>query len=245
MNISGNTILITGGATGIGLAMAEKFLQENNTVIVCGRRTECLDEAKAKFPALHILQIDIADKEDRLNLFNEVMAFFPSLNVLINNAGIQREIDFTSVGNELFAHESEIETNLTAPMHLSALFMEHLMLQPAASIINVSSGLAFSPLAIMPIYCATKAALHSFSISLRHQLRNTSVKVFELIPPIVDTDLDKGARDKRGHTDKGLHPNVVADALITSMKEDNYEIAVGYSATLMEKREAACGFMNK
>jgi uncharacterized oxidoreductase len=134
----------------------------------------------------------------------------------------------------LLSGENEIETNLQAPIHLSALFIPHLMEQKEAAIVNISSGLGFVPIAIMPVYCATKAALHSFSLSLRHQLRNTTIKVFEIIPPTTDTELDRGARDKRRQADRGIRPEVVAEATIEAVDKDNFETAVGQAQFLRD-----------
>ncbi len=232
MKTSGNTILITGGGTGIGLALADVLVKAGNEVIICGRRQEKLAAAKQNLPDLHIKHCDVADADQRKSLFEWATGNFPNLNILINNAGIQREINFCKGAEDTPGGESEIEINLQAPVHLSALFTPYLMKQQEAAIVNVSSGLAFIPIAIMPLYCATKAALHSFSMSLRRQLRDTSVKVFELIPPTVDTELDKGARDRRGQTDRGIQPDVVAKAALRALKENNFELAVGQAEFL-------------
>jgi uncharacterized oxidoreductase len=125
-----------------------------------------------------------------------------------------------------------VDINLTAPIHLSAYFIPDLLKQKDSAIINISSGLAFVPLAVMPVYCATKAAIHSFSVSIRHQLRDTSIKVFEVIPPIVDTELDKGTRDERGQEDKGIPPAEVAKATLKALEKDEYEIVIGMAQNL-------------
>jgi uncharacterized oxidoreductase len=227
MKITNNTILITGGATGIGLALAKKFIANNNTVIVCGRRQEKLNEAKAILPALITLQCDISNIEQRRELYKTCIASYPNLNIVINNAGIQREIDFRKGEAAYLNGDSETEINVEAVFHLTALFTPHLMQQKESAIINVSSGLGIVPLVIVPVYSATKAALHSFSISLRKQLANTTVKVFEIMPPIVDTDLDRGARDKRGQTDKGISAEKVALESIKAIANDKLEIPIG------------------
>ncbi len=238
MKTKDNTILITGGATGIGLALAEVLLKEGNQVIICGRREEKLREAKNKLPKLHIKVYDVAGEEHRNDLFRWTTAEFPNTNVLVNNAGIQRQIDLKKGTEELQAGEDEVEINLHAPIHLSALFIPHLVKQKEAAIINISSGLGFVPIAIMPVYCATKAATHSFSMSLRHQLKDTSIKVFEIIPPTVDTELDKGARARRGQKDRGIKPDEVASAALPALAADQYELAVGRAAWLrMESRK--------
>jgi uncharacterized oxidoreductase len=234
MKITGNTILITGGATGIGFALAEALLRKGNEVLICGRREDKLAEVKKKFPKLHTIRCDVAKAEDRMRLLDWAVSNFGSLNILVNNAGIQREIDFKKGTVDLMSGENEIEINLQAPVHFSALFIPHLMKQKESAIVNVSSGLAFVPIAIMPVYCATKAAIHSFSLSLRHQLRNTPIKVFEIIPPTTDTGLDRGARDKRGQADRGVKPEVVAASAIEAMEKDNYEVAIGQAQFLMD-----------
>jgi len=232
MHISGNTILITGGATGIGLALAEAFLEKRNEVIICGRREDKLARAKDKFPQLQTIKCDAADPEDRMRLYNWVVENHKDFNILINNAGIQKEIDFKKGTTDLQGEENEININLQAPVHLSALFVPHLMAQKEAAIVNITSGLAFIPIAMMPVYCATKAAMHSFSLSLRYQLRDTSIKVFEIIPPTTDTELDRGARQRRGQTDRGIKPEIVAEATIEAMVKDDFETVVGQAQFL-------------
>jgi uncharacterized oxidoreductase len=234
MRITKNVILITGGATGIGLALAEIFLQKENEVIICSRRKNKLDDAKYKLSQLYTFQCDVAIEEDRNKLTEWVTSEFGNLNILVNNAGIQNEIDFRKGIADLQNNESEIDINFKAPVRLSAVMIPHLMKQKDAAIINISSGLGFAPISIMPVYCATKAALHSYSLSLRHQLRKTSIKVFEIIPPTVDTELDRGARDRRGQTDRGIKPDIVALAAIEAIENDKYEIAVGQAQYLVD-----------
>lgn len=188
MKTTGQTLLITGGASGIGLALAERFLAAGNTVILCGRRRDKLEEAKAKHPAFHIRVSDVAEPAQREALCDWVVKEFPALNVIVNNAGIQQRIDMRKP-RPWETLRSELAINLDAPIHLAGLFLPHLLAKPQAAIVNVTSGLSFSPLANVPVYSATKAALHSFTLSLRHQLAGTPVEVVEIIPPAVDTDL--------------------------------------------------------
>lgn len=232
MKTTGNTILITGGATGIGFSLAETFVKAGNEVVICGRREDKLKEAKRKLPQLHITVCDLSKESKRKFLYEWVCSNFSDINILVNNAGIQRMIDFKRGVNELYFGEDEIEVNLKACIHLSALFTPLFLQKEEAAIVNVSSGLGFVPIAIMPVYCATKAAIHSFTMSLRHQLRDTSVKVFEVIPPIVDTELDKGARGHRGQEDRGIPPVEVAKATMKALESNQYEIPVGMAENL-------------
>jgi uncharacterized oxidoreductase len=227
MKLTNQTILITGGATGIGLELAKQLISLGNKVIICGRRMEKLEEAKLLLPNVTIFPCDLAKLEERRTLFQICIQSFPDINVLVNNAGIQREIDFKKGEENYLKGENETEINLEACMHLAALFTPHFMKQKESAIINVSSGLSLIPLVIVPAYSATKAALHSFSISLRKQLENTSVKVFEILPPIVDTDLDRGAKDQRGQTNKGISVEKVALQSIYAIQEDQFEIPIG------------------
>lgn len=227
MKLSGNTILITGGATGIGLDLAKQFIAAGNKVIICGRRKEKLAGAKAVLPSLITIQADIGDMEERRRLFQTCISDHPGLNILVNNAGIQREIDFRKGEADYLNGDSEIAINLEGTLHLTSLFVPHLMKQKESAVVNVSSGLGLVPLVIVPVYSATKAALHSFSISLRKQLAGTSVKVFEVLPPIVDTDLDRGARDRRGQKDKGIPVDVIASETIKGLAADKPEIPIG------------------
>jgi uncharacterized oxidoreductase len=227
MKTSGNTILITGGATGIGLELAKQFIAKGNTVIICGRRESKLREAKMLHPQLITRQCDIGNIDQRRELYNFCIEQFPTINMLVNNAGIQREIDFRKGETDYLNGGNETAINLEATFHLTALFTPRLMKQKESAIINVSSGLGIVPLVIVPVYSATKSGLHSFSISLRKQLENTTVKVFEVLPPIVDTELDNGARDKRGQTDKGISAEKVAVESVKAIEQDKFEIPIG------------------
>ena len=233
MKIKDNIILITGGATGIGFALAEMFSREGNEVIVCGRRQNKLEEARRKLPGLHIRACDVSIDSERKLLFNWVKENFKGLNILINNAGIQRMVDLTRGARDLTGAEAEIQTNLMAPIWLSAYFIPMLVKQREAAIINVSSGLGFVPIAAMPVYCATKAAVHSFTMSLRHQLKDTSVKVFEVIPPMVATELGKGVGEEEEEWNRGIPPSEVATVVLESLKKDKFEIAVGEAQGLV------------
>jgi uncharacterized oxidoreductase len=234
MNLSGCTALITGGGTGIGLALAEALQKEGSQVLICGRHEESLAAAAEALPGLEYKVCDVTDPADRDALVEWVRLKHPGMDVLINNAGIQREINFRKGLEELEDGENEILTNFESAIYLTAQFLPQLQSQTEAAVVNVTSGLAFVPIAAMPVYCATKAGLHSFSQSLRHQLATTSVKVFELIPPTVDTALDKGAREARGQADRGIPAKEVAAAAVAGIQKDHYEIAVGRAQTLMQ-----------
>jgi uncharacterized oxidoreductase len=241
MKISNNTVLITGGATGIGFALAELFLENKNTVIICGRRTEKLQAAKEKLPALVTIQCDVSHKEERARLFNDALKSYPELNVLINNAGVQRLLTLDKLAGDLESIESEIATNLTAPIHLSGLFRKHLSGKKEAAIINITSGLGYTPIAEYPVYCATKAALHSFSLTLRHLLKDTGIKVFEIIPPIVNTDLKgEGVR-----IPGGISPEETAAETMKALESDNLEFPIGQAVNLYNKREQLFSVLNR
>ena len=236
MDIGGNTVLITGGATGIGFALAERFVNAGSVVIVCGRRKSKLQAAKQKLPALHVRQYDISVESERRSLLRWTTARFPNLNMLVNNAGIQREMDFTSptVNKPISPKDDEVTINLAASIRLCALFTPILLKRKEAAIVNISSGLAFVPIAIMPVYCATKAAIHSFTTSLRHQLRNTSVRVFEAAPPTTDTELDASFAGEEEQAYRGISPQEVAAAIIEGVKADKQEILVGQAQGLYQ-----------
>lgn len=189
MNPTGNTILITGGGSGIGRALAEAFHAQGNQVIIAGRRRAALDEVTSANKGMHSLQLDIEDGDDFQRFISEIKAEYPALNVVINNAGIMKPEDLKTGLDTLPVAESTIETNLLGPLRLTAALMPVLMAQPKATIMTVTSGLASVPLAMTPTYSATKAALHSWTESLRYQLRDTSIEVLEIAPPYVQTEL--------------------------------------------------------
>ena len=224
MEFKANTVLITGGGSGIGFALAERFIQAESSVIVCGRRKHKLKEAQSKYPQLHIRVCNVAKPAERTALFAWVTESFPGLNMLVNNAGIQQRIELQQRPSWETLGE-EVAINLEAPIHLSTLFIPHLLKQERPAIINITSGLSFVPKANVPVYCATKAALHSFTLSLRHQLSGTPIDVIEIIPPAVDTDLGG----------KGLHTFGVpldefTDGIVEQLKMGSIEATYGFSA---------------
>ena len=199
MKMTGNTIFITGGGTGIGLSMAKLFCEMDNTVIICGRRADRLAKAQAEIPNLHAFVGDVSTADGRNEIFKYIIQNFPNTNMLINNAGLQKDIDLTKGMEDLLKGDCEIITNLEAPIYLSALFTSHLSAQESAAIIHITSGLAFMPerSTLMPVYCATKAALHAFSIAQRNQLDPLGIRVVEIIPPRVESELNTEGRRKR------------------------------------------------
>jgi uncharacterized oxidoreductase len=189
MNMTGNTILITGGGSGIGQGLAKALHDAGNQIIITGRRIEALKETTAANPGMAFEVLDMQDASAIAGFSAYLTAKFPKLNVLINNAGIMLAEDLLAEPVNLVKSEDIITTNLLGPIRLTSALLPHLKKQAKAAVINVSSGLAFVPLAMTPTYSATKAAIHSYSQSLRYQLRKTSVEVLELAPPAVATDL--------------------------------------------------------
>jgi uncharacterized oxidoreductase len=237
MKLTGNTILITGGTSGIGKGLAQHFLGLGNTVIICGRRRDRLEQLKARHPDLITIQCDLTDAASRKNLVRRVIQECPDLNILINNAGIQLTADLTKP-IDLAAVEQEIATNLIAPMHLSSLLVEQLRGRPESGIVNISSGLAYTPLAFMPVYCATKAAIHSWSLSLRKQLEETGITVYEIAPPSVDTELGHERRQDKGQTHGGMPVNDFINEALEALENDVLQAAVGPAANMMNQRDA-------
>lgn len=220
MKLTHNTILITGGASGIGLGLTERFIQENNTVIICGRREDALREVAARFPSVITKVCDLSLEEERVALFDWVKEHHGDLNVLINNAGIQNWINPADADFYQKAKQ-EIAINTLAPIHLTSLFLQ---LSSLTTIINVSSGLAFVPLSKVPVYCGTKAFLRSFTLSLRHLLQPKDIEVIEMIPPALNTDLGG----------KGLHDEYPAvsefvASIFQQLKEGKTELTFGTS----------------
>lgn len=196
MHLTNNTILITGGTSGIGYEFTRQLLELNNTVIVTGRDATKLQELKKRFPNVHTFQSDVSDPAAIARLQEQITTNFPSLNILINNAGEMRRINLRDPANTTGDIAREIDINLSGPIRMIQQFLPHLANQTSAAIVNVSSGLALVPFPLAPIYGATKAGLHSYSRSLRVQLRNTGIKVFELVAPGAKTPLnDKFAGD--------------------------------------------------
>lgn len=223
MKLSNNKILITGGATGIGFALAERFINEKNTVIICGRRASALKEAVDKLPSLIIYQADLTVNEDRVKLFSKISNEHKDLNVLINNAGIQNWMSVTDP--DFFVRvENEIAINIEAPLHLTSLFLN---LNSLNTIMNVTSGLSFVPLIKTPVYSGTKAFLHSFTVSLRALLKSKCIEVIEIIPPALNTDLGgKGIHDFAPPVSEFI------EAIFKQLEEGKEELTFGFSDSI-------------
>jgi uncharacterized oxidoreductase len=244
MKISGNTVLITGGSSGIGFEFAKQLAGLGNTVIVTGRDEGKLAKAKSSLPSIHTLRSDASLPGDIAALVKKVLADYPQLNMLINNAGIMKTINLHET-SDLDELTREIDTNLKGPMRLASAFLPHLKKQSEAAIVNVSSGLAFVPLPSSPVYCATKAGLHSFTQSLRVQLKNTPVKVFEVAPPATETELLSGmsAEDRKGVSI--MKVDAMVAAAIKGMEADRFEIRPGQANQLKFMSRVAPEFILK
>jgi uncharacterized oxidoreductase len=223
MKLSNNKILITGGATGIGLGLVERFVRENNTVIICGRREAALREVAVKFPSVITKVCDLTIEAERIELYEWVVKNHSDLTVLVNNAGIMNwkkvtDSDFYEMAN------NEITTNVIAPLHLTNLFLN---LKSLNTIMNVTSGLAFVPVSGASVYCGTKAFLRSFTLSLRHSLKSTGIEVIEIIPPALSTDISGGKNRNMGY------PSVddFIESIFQQLKKGKTELTFGTSET--------------
>jgi uncharacterized oxidoreductase len=235
MKLSNRTVLVTGGTSGIGLGIAEAFHQSKSRVIVCGRDRGKLSAVEKKFPEITALSCDVGDARQRKNLASEVLRRFPELDILVNNAGIQRYIDLKKGYDELKSGEDEIAINFVSAVELTALLIGHLIGRPSAAIINVSSGLGFMPMLDTPIYSATKAAIHIYSLVLRQQLKDTSVKVIEVVPSMVDTGLNKQGRDAAHLKFRGISLSDYIPTVIKGLEEDTEMIFDGDGEKMMSE----------
>jgi uncharacterized oxidoreductase len=242
MKLSGNTILITGGTSGIGLELARQ-LHRDNTIIVTGRDPGKLREVGTTLAGVHCIQSDVSDPSAIAALYDKVTQEFPALNMLINNAGIMRKINFHGGAADLIGLTREIDINLSGPIRMVKQFLPHLRRQKSSAVVNVSSGLAFVPFPLSPVYSATKAGLHSFTRVLRVQMRATNVKVFELAPPGTETPLFRGDFDE---TDlgglSGMDVVKMTRLAIRGLERDVLEIRPGLSNVLKLLSRVAPGF---
>ncbi len=244
MKLTGRTWLITGGATGIGLALAKAIAARDNRVIICGRNEDNLNRACSEDPNLTARQCDVADAASRGALVSWLAAEHPDLSVLVNNAGIQvpRNLRADEAAQEL---DAEIAINLAAPIHLIHELLPQLSRQPKGTIINVTSGLAYAPLAVFPVYCATKAALHSFTLSLRYQLRDSRIEVVEMAPPIVASGLRSEATEQANPAaSSAVTPEEFVEEALPLLEIGDPEVLVGQSIGTRREGEALFDRMN-
>jgi uncharacterized oxidoreductase len=245
MNLKGNTVLITGGSSGIGFEMAKEFLALQNTVIITGRNAERLEKAKQKLGDVNTIQSEVSNPDSINELYQQVSKDFPALNVLINNAGVMFTINLQT--HSLSANEltKELDINVKGTIWMNDAFLPLLKKNKHAATVTVSSGLAFVPLPVSPVYCATKAALHSYTLSLRGQLRNTDVKVFELAPPATETELlaDFNEEDMKGISTMTVQA-MVADFL-KGYSKNKFEICPGQSSQMKFMSRYFPGFILK
>jgi uncharacterized oxidoreductase len=225
MKTTGNTILITGGGSGIGRALAEAFHRLGNQVIISGRRAGVLEEVTTANPGMASFVMDASDAAGIRAFADDVIATFPALNAVINNAGIMVNEKITDAPDYLDTAEEIIATNLLAPIRLTAALLPHFQKQPNATVLTVSSGLAFVPMAATPTYSATKAAIHSYSMAIREQLKDTSVEVIEIVPPYVQTTL-QGAHQATDERAMPLEAFITEVMDILSNRPDEKEVIV-------------------
>lgn len=226
MKLSNNTILLTGGTSGIGLELLRQFYKLNNTIIVASRNADKLNNLRTEFPKVSTVVCDLGNSKSVRELLEHCLNTYPELNILINNAGIQYNYNWQEEEDGFHKISREIKINLTSPLYLIYGLLPLLSKQKEAAVINVTSALAFHPKRSAPVYCASKAALHNASKSLRYQLEDSSVKVFEIIPPLVDTPMTAG----RG---KGkISPEELAEEFMGNFKKNRFESYIGKSKIL-------------
>ena len=231
MKLEGRTILITGGTSGIGRELARQLSARGNTVIVTGREESKLQEAKSGLPGVHALRSDASKAEDIAALVQQVTTQFPACDTLFNNAGIMRNLN-PNEHRSLMDVTRELNTNLNGPVQMVQAFLPHLKSRPNALIVNVSSGLAFIPFPLSPIYSAAKAGMHAFSRCLRVQLKGSNVAVIELAPPGVETKLFRGEFEKEIKGQKGMPVDVLVRKAIAGIEAGKTEIRPGLSNVL-------------
>lgn len=240
MKLEHRTILITGGTSGIGRELARALLKRGNTVIVTGRDRTKLDDFARESPAVHAIRSDAADPDAMLQLYTDVTARFPELDMLINNAGIMRNLKLDGDPQDI---TREIAINLCGPIQMIQHFLPHLKTRPGALIVNVTSGLAFLPFPSAPVYCASKAALHSFTQSLRIQLEGSGVTVVELAPPGTETPLFRAEFEREMKGEKAMDAAVLAKLAIAGIEANRLEIRPGVANVLRIMSRVAPGFM--
>ncbi|MDN5204142.1 SDR family NAD(P)-dependent oxidoreductase [Fulvivirgaceae bacterium BMA10] len=239
MNLSNKKVLITGGSSGIGLAFAKALSKEVKKVIICGRSEEKLNNVKAENPQLDIIRCDVSDRNDVERLHQTMTDQHPDLNMLINNAGVFQFYSFEKRNHTFEALEKEIEIDFVAPMRLIDKFLPDFMSKEEAAIVNVTSGLAFVPFSMAPVYCATKAGLHSYTESLREQLKNTNVSIYEMCPPLVDTPMTEKMPEAKGF--KKENAEELASIFVKGLRNNKLEMRPKASSQLFTLRRFMSG----
>lgn len=232
MKMTGNTALITGGTSGIGLELALQLMKVGNQVIVTGREQEKVDSLPKEHPGLITIQSDVSEPVAIAQLYERVTRDHPDLNILVNNAGIMRKINLQDRGDDLVDLTREVDINLNGPIRMVKQFLPHLRSLPSAAILNVSSGLAFVPFPISPVYSATKAGVHAFTQALRVQLKNTKIRVFELAPPSTQTALQNAFSATDVKASSNMDVKTLVQKAIRGLQRDRLEIRPGSSNIL-------------
>lgn len=245
MKQSKQIVLITGGSSGIGLALAKKFMENDNTVIITGRNLAKLEKVKQENPKIHFYQSDVTDDAEVRMLADDIQEKFNGLDVLINNAGIMNLIDAGNESNDLHKQMQEIEINYSSPIRLLHYFLPQLKNSENAVLVNVSSGLAYVPFAQAPVYSGTKSALHFWTLGIRPQLKPHGIKVVELLPPVVDTPLAHGADIAEDDNLKPMPPEKLADIFWKDFINGKEEITPGISKQLKLMSRLAPKFIFK
>jgi uncharacterized oxidoreductase len=241
MKLKDKTILITGGTSGIGLELAKQLLAAGNTVLITGRNSERLQKAQQELRGLHVFQSDVGKPSELILLHRDVLAKFPKMSVVINNAGIMRNLNLDVAGPSDVTREIDID--LSGPIFLNQLFLPHLKKQSEALIVNVSSGLALIPFTLSPVYSAAKAGLHAYSRCLRAQMKGTSVRVIELLPPGTETPLFRAEFEKEMKGQKGMDVKVLVKQAIAGIEAGRDEIRPGLTKVLGLMSRIAPNFM--
>ncbi len=233
-------VLITGGGSGIGLALAKSFLNAGSKVIVCGRNLEKLEKVKQELSSIEIIQCDVTSDEQIKALLHKCKEDFDGIDILINNAGIFHIFDYKNGDLDIDQQVKEIDINLNGPIKMLHYFLPSLLEHKEAAIVNVSSGLAFVPLTAAPVYCATKAAIHSWTRSIRWQLKDTGIKVFELMAPLVDTEMVQELKEF-----PKMQVDVLANKFMMGFLNDKFEITPGQATQLKMLSRWTPGFIFK
>lgn len=244
MKLTGNTIVITGGTSGIGKELVERLAARGNKVVTCGRRKDRLEELSARCEEVAVFPCDVSNEAERTAFADWVGKLHPAANVLINNAGVQLVTDLTKPV-DVSRVRGEVETNLVAPIHFASLFAPLLARKPGAAIVNISSGVAFCPIAFIPVYCATKAAIHSISLSMRRQVRDLGIAVYEVAPPGVDSELGRERWAKGAASHGGMPVAEFVASMLEGLESDQLELAVGEAEGMRARREALFPVINR